>query len=331
MAEINEMQPIKNKKDLNNGLKLISENEQFYSLALFDILGFSDFVESNGNKVVLNLYEKLLNLVNKQKSSFKNNKNIVGSVVPAPISPDWKENLLIADANGFINVCHFSDTFIIYVNYLLGKRPFSLRDSIYEPYPLLLGELGEKQYTIFYQEHRIYLSFLQTCMDFFCQAIVSGIPMRGCISSGLATMNPYKSIFFGQPIVEAARGETVRNFLGISFGKSFNNHHPVYNDYFIPYYDDMKEEKSAYLSPMLLDWARYWRKTPEFNKYNFYDCISKMNNKPSFSKYYENTVKYFDFSQKHANWSEEINRDGINDILTYYGKTKEWFNAIKKT
>ena len=44
MAEINEMQPIKNKKDLNNGLKLISENEQFYSLALFDILGFSDFV-----------------------------------------------------------------------------------------------------------------------------------------------------------------------------------------------------------------------------------------------------------------------------------------------
>lgn len=330
MTEFNDMQPIKDKKELSSGLKQISENEQVYSIALFDILGFSNFVETNGSKIVLDLYNKLLQLVDRQKSSFGKKDSIVGSVVPAPVSDDWKSNLLIADANGYINVCHFSDTFIIYVNFLLGKRPFWLRDSKYEPYPLLLGEIGTKQYSIFYEEHRIYLSFLQTCMDFFCQSIVAGIPLRGCISTGTAIMNPYKSIFVGEPIVEAARGETVRNFLSVSFGKSFNNHHPVYNDYFIPYYDDMKEVKSEYLSPMLLDWARYWRESPNFNKINFNECINKMDKNKSFSGYYKNTIKYFEFSQKHANWSEEINREGVKEIFGYYRKTKEWYDTTER-
>ena len=45
----------------------------------------------------------------------------------------------------------------------------------------------------FYQEHQIYLSFLQTCMDFFCQSIIAGIPLRGCVSSGFALMDSNKS------------------------------------------------------------------------------------------------------------------------------------------
>lgn len=44
-------------------------------------------------------------------------------------------------------------------------------------------------------------------MDFFCQSIIEGIPLRGCISTGIAMMDQYKSIYFGNPLVEAARGE----------------------------------------------------------------------------------------------------------------------------
>jgi hypothetical protein len=65
--------------------------------------------------------------------------------------------------------------------------------------------------------------------------------------------------------------------LGIAFGKSFNNYHPVYNDYFIPYLDHIKENfgNSKFLSPMMLDWARYWRNHYEFQKLNLKDSIMK--------------------------------------------------------
>ncbi|MBQ8057542.1 MAG: hypothetical protein IJ275_04310 [Ruminococcus sp.] len=320
--------PLKSQSEFDEYMEEICCKEQVYSMALFDILGFSNFVESNGNQVVLDLYNKLLDLVDKQKSTMDGQESIAGSVVPAPVSNDWKQNVLIADANGYINVCHFSDTFLIYVNYQLSKRPFWLRDQKYEPYPLLLGEIGTEQYPIMYDRHHIYLSFLQTCMDFFCQAIVAGIPLRGCVSTGLAVMNPYKSIYLGSPLVEAARGETAQNAIGIAFGKSFNNSHPVYNDYFIPYLAHIKEKNKEFLSPMMLDWARYWRESSYFNKYNLKDCINKMNNNPHFSSYYDNAIKFFDFSANHKNWSNELDREAITDIKDYYVKANEWYKSV---
>lgn len=145
--------------------------------------------------------------------------------------------------------------------------------------------------------HPIYLSFLQTCMNFFCQAIVAGIPLRGCIGTELAIMNQDKSIYLGEPLVEVAKGETAQNALGIAFGKSFNNSHPVYNNYFIPYSVHIKDEKESknrkYLSPMMLDWARYWRESSDFKKYFLKDCINKMNKNPKVSFYYDNAIKFF--------------------------------------
>lgn len=321
------LQQIKTEKELEIKLKDSNSREQLYSIALFDILGFSNFVQENGNEVILNLYNKLLDLINKQKSTFQKS-GVAGSVVPVPVSEDCRESVYIADANGYINVCHFSDTFIIYVNYLVAKQPFWLADRKHEEHPLLLGEVGTIQYPIFYKEHRIYLSFLQTCMDFFCQAIIEGIPLRGCISTGLAVMDNNKSIFFGNPLVEAARGETVRNSIGICFGKSFNNHHPIYNDYFIPYLNYIKEKNSEHISPMMLDWARYWRNTPNYNKYDFYRCVNKMNKNSNFSYYYDNAIKFFDFSKKHQQWFNEINRENMKDIIDYYERVKNWFNNL---
>ncbi len=114
-------------------------------------------------------------------------------------------------------------------------------------------------------------------MDFFCQSIIVGIPLRGCVSSGFALMDSNKSIYFGTPLVEAVRGEPARKALGISFGKSFNNHHPVYNDYFIPFWDFIKTDdpKSKFISPMALDWSRYWRISPDYKDFSFADCIKK--------------------------------------------------------
>lgn len=318
--------PLTSREQIEEKLREIASQEQVYSIALFDILGFSNFVQENGNQVVLDLYNKLLDIVEKQKSTPDGNIDYAGSVVPVPISEDWKNGALIANTNGYVNVCHFSDTFLIYVNYQLSMPSYWLADTIYEPYPLLLGEKGAITYPVIYEQHHIYLSFLQTCMEFFCQAIIAGVPLRGCISSGLAIMDLYKSIYLGQPLVEAARGETAQNALGVAFGKSFNNSHPVYNKYFIPYLAHIKEEsKSKYLSPMMVDWARYWRETPTFAQYNLEECINKMNSNPDFSSYYDNAVKFYRFSEKYKDWFNEINRDELEDITDYYECVKKWY------
>lgn len=323
--------PLKSTDEVEEALKQIEENEQLYSIALFDILGFSNFVTNNGTEVILELYNKLLDLINKQKSTPEGEASFAGSVVPVPTSPDWKNNALIADANGFVRVCHFSDTFIIYVNYQLGKQGWWLRDTKYEPNPLLIGEANTPYCPIFFDSHAIYLSYLQTCMEFFCQAIFAGIPLRGCLSTGMALMDQEKTIYFGDPIVEAARGETAQDAIGIAFGKSFNNYHPVYHDYFIPYLGHMKSNsnKTKFLSPMVLDWPRYWRHSPDFKEHSLVEYINKMNTDSNFSKYYENAIKFVEFSEKHENWSDEINRDGMGDILDFYKRATKWYKNTK--
>lgn len=317
--------------ELKNVLDKICQHEQLYSIALFDVLGFSKLVSSQGNQVVLDLYKKLLDILDKQKTHNDGATGFAASVVPVPVTKDWKQSIMVAETNGFINACHFSDTFLIYVNYELCHNGFFLSTPFNEPYPLLLGEVGTECFPVLYQKHNIYLSFLQTCMEFFCQALISGIPLRGCISTGLAIMDHTKSIYIGEPIVEAARGEPAQNSLGIAFGKSFNNSHPVYNKYFIPYLNHLKQddERTKFLSPMMLDWARYWRESPDFKDYDFFECINKMNTDEKSSSYYEKTIKFFEFSKGHKNWASELNREGINDITDYYKRVIEWFESAK--
>ena len=330
MSEININEAKKlNFEEVKEHLKEASEYEQLYSIALFDILGFSNIVENNNMQVILDLYNKLLDLIKKQSSESGKNYSFAGMAEPVPMTKDWKESIWVGDANGFINVCYASDTFIIYVNYLVNRNPFRLATKKYEPHPLLWGESGQPEYPVFYAKHHIYLSFLHTCMDFFCQSIMAGIPLRGCISTGPAVMNPQKGIYVGSTLVEAAKGETAQNALGLAFGKSFNNSHPVYNDYFIPYRGHIKHGKYAkFLSPMVPDWARYWRETPEYKDYDLTSLINKMNKNEEFSSYYDNAIKFVEFSEKHENWSKEFNRDGICNIIYYYNKAQKWYESV---
>lgn len=323
--------PITSSEAMDEAIQKSEKQEQLYSIALFDILGFSNFVENNGNCVVLELYHKLIDLIHQMESNYGRNGNFSGSVVPVPISDDWKSNQLIADANGYIHVCHFSDTFIIYVNYLFERTSWWLLDSFYEPHPLLLGKIGTEYCPLFYQEHHIYLSFLQICMEFFCEAIRAGIPLRGCVSTGMATMDKHQAIYFGRPLVEAARGEQAQDAIGIAFGKSFNNYHPVYNRYFIPYFDHMKknEEKTDFLSPMVLDWPRFWRGHHEFKDLSIADHINKMNKNSAFSSYYDKAIKFTNYSKQYEDWSERIDYEGGVDIIDYYNRVEKWYKGLE--
>ena len=313
--------------EIKEKIQEIEKEEQLYSIALFDILGFSNFVQTHGTDIVLELYQKLVDLIHKMEPGENGYVTFSGSVVPVPISPDCKHNQLVADANGYIRVGHFSDTFLIYTNYLIKRQPFWLADSYYEENPLLIMEANTKYNPLIIKEHSLYISFLQVCMEFFCEAIRAGIPLRGCVATGMAIMNKHDSIFLGEPLVEAARGEPAQNAIGIAFGRSFNNYHPIYNRYFIPYLKNIKENdiKAEFLSPMMLDWPRFWRHKYASDKPLIEDYISKMNDNPKFSKYYDNAIKFAEFSEEHENWSNEIDREGMTDIIDYYKRVKKWY------
>ncbi len=307
---------------ISNNFDEIFSQEQFYSIAVFDILGFSNYISENGNKTILNLYRRLLNLAYKPD---------ILRMAPVPLSKDWKYSTYALNVNGYVRTAHFSDTFIIYVNYISNRSDSCyLNNQKYEEYPLLLFEELAKIFVPFLFNHSIFLTFLHTCMEFFCNAVVEGIPLRGCVSFGKATMDSSNDIYFGESLVEAARGEPSRKSLNISFGKSFNNYHPIYNDYFIPMFDYIKNDSKAnFLSPMILDWPRFWDELPIFQKYSFEDCIRKMDSNPNFSEYYDNAIQMYKFSKKHRNWSKEINRDNLKNIVVFYDVGREWYNLVK--
>ena len=81
------------------------------------------------------------------------------------------------------------------------------------------------------------------------------------------------------------------------------------------------------MSPMMVDWARYWRNSPDYKNFSLKECIEKMNTNPSFSSYYENAIRFFEFSKQHEQWFHEIKLDGIHDILSYYDSVKEWYDT----
>ena len=317
-------------EDIEKYLHESAAKEQLYSIALFDILGFSNYVENNGMEAIMNLYKRLLDLVYQQQSTNQGESCITG-VVPIPTSSDCKHSFYIAQGNGYINVIHFSDTFVIYVNYDITAPGYWLRDSKYEPFPLIQNEDGAVIPVDFFRNTGILPSFLQTCMEFFCSSIIAGIPLRGCIATGMATMDKYNNIYIGKPLVEAAKGETERKSIGITYGKSFCHYHSIYNDYHIPYLDNIKNgyEYSKYLSPMALDWPRYWRNRSDFNQYNIADCINKMNNDERVAEYYNNAIAFSEFSEKHSNWPQEINRENITDIYSFYDSVIQWYKVVR--
>lgn len=320
--------PIPN-TEFDDYLKTSAKQEQLYSIGFFDILGFSNFVEQNGTKIIMDLYQRLLDLVYRQQSSKDGESRRTGAV-PVPVSDDCKNSFYVAQGNGYVNVIHFSDTFLIYVNYDIAAPSFWLRDGKYESHPLTFNEKGALLNNNFFNKPSIYPSFLKTCMEFFCSALAAGIPLRGCISTGMATMDKYKNIYIGKPLVEAAKGEPERKSIGITYGKSFCHYHSIYNDYHIPFFNHVKGgfDSANYLSPMAVDWPRYWRLYSDFSKDSIKDCIMRINYDERFSKYYTNAIEFSEFSEQHQNWAQEVNWDGITDIFEFYERTKQWYNNV---
>ena len=89
---------LKSQEEIDKKLQEFSGREHLYSIALFDILGFSNFVQKNGTDTIMELYTKLLDLINRRASSYDNVGDFEVSVAPVPFFENSPPNVLFHPA-----------------------------------------------------------------------------------------------------------------------------------------------------------------------------------------------------------------------------------------
>jgi len=179
----------------------------------------------------------------------------------------------------------FSDTFILWVE----------NDSFHQP------RFG---------------GFYEWCIHIFIEAVKRGIPLRGAISRGRAIMDDDKKIYLGEPIVEAAKLESKQAWLGVALGLSCRMIQPSEAFCLLPYKEHLKLEVtnspdnidvmvngekrnmtigwSGIASNFVLDWPRIWRNQESIDPI---EAIKKLNTEAAFSSYYDNTIKFIEYSK----------------------------------
>lgn len=170
--------------------------------------------------------------------------------------------------------CFFSDTFLLWIEL----------DSFLQP--TMAG-------------------FLEKCCIIFCEALKREIPLRGVISKGTAIMDEENRIFLGKPLAEAAKAEPHQNWLGVGFGRTICDIHPMDMRYTLPYRKHLKstEKDKKHLksieeelfSEIVLDWPSWWR---ENEKIDAVQIINRMNTNVSFESYYANCISFVEASKK---------------------------------
>ncbi|OHB83608.1 MAG: hypothetical protein A2Z38_05320 [Planctomycetes bacterium RBG_19FT_COMBO_48_8] len=138
-------------------------------------------------------------------------------------------------------------------------------------------------------------------LEFFCEVLELGIPLRGGVAVGEADIDKKTRTYTGVPLNEAASVEGAQNWIGVSFGPSFAQ--PPYNwfepDQAIVYRAHRKPSKADLVPGAVLDWPRKWRDTRQTPADS---VIQQMNVDPKFSIYYENTMRFIDFSEQNKDW-----------------------------
>lgn len=242
-------------------------DESNIALAFFDILGTSEKIRSGQYNKVYNFYSYMVDLCSEEQIP------ISFSNLPGHFNEDADVVLNCPLKHAF-----FSDTFMIWIEYeqLFGM---SLR------------------------------GFYEKCMDVFIEAIKQGIPLRGAISRGTAIMNVEKNIFLGKPIVEAARAEAAQNWMGIGLTRSCQQAEISEAWLLLPYTDHIKatqtkNSKDILFTNCVLDWPKYWRNTQDND---VIPIIEKMNDDAAFSSYYDNAIKFVNYSAQNPNfWDNKL-------------------------
>jgi len=156
--------------------------------------------------------------------------------------------------------------------------------------------------------------FMARCADMICEALKMGLPLRGALSVGSAVMHSRTGTFVGAPIVEAAKLEQTQDWLGVSLGPSMlaadvaSEFDPTL---VIPYEIPFKKGKANNLSDLALDWPSRFRARFGVSPV---EAIRVIDRSPVHRVYYDNAVKFAEFSAGPVFRSDGFHRPNLGEL-----------------
>jgi hypothetical protein len=165
--------------------------------------------------------------------------------------------------------------------------------------------------------------FERAINDFICKGLQMGLLLRGTLSYGMAHFDRESGIFLGKPLVEAAKGELLQDWVGITVGMSVNSN-KMYSfwcyepKHLIDYDRHFKADKQIQIQKLLtnlvFDWPRTWRE-----KYSEIDLIKTLenlsNNAPDIAKIkYTNTIDFVKYSNNNQQWWAKLQKVEYDDF-----------------
>lgn len=143
-------------------------------------------------------------------------------------------------------------------------------------------------------------SFTHLVAEAICFGIETELPLRGGIAVGEVILDKNAGIYLGLPLVEVARTESAQQWVGASFGPSFQEAgRGFYLNTVLPYKSQYKTPTTAYMTGIAVDWPRHWRET---RKSDPRPLLRSLDRDPAFSAYYRQTLGFVDFSENHHDW-----------------------------
>lgn len=248
-----------------------------YLIGFFDVLGFETLLEKLKLGGILEKYQQLIDIINKNNENHNRLKslNMHGAF--------WVQDGIFELYE--IRGAYASDSIIIWANRKLGGGVRFADGSF--GHPNISSD-----------------NFLQICNELICSSIEIGLPLRGAVAMGEAFIDEENRIFLGSPFVDVARLEKRQIFIGASPCESFRNQtlNPMYLLPFKRHLKQLKENEKELTFGAVLDWPRHWR---DSRKSDPSELIILLNTDKKFDKYYANALQLIEFSKKNDRYWEE--------------------------
>lgn len=161
--------------------------------------------------------------------------------------------------------------------------------------------------------------FLNRCARVFCEALAQGLPIRGAISAGRATLNKERGIYLGLPLIEAVRLEGKSDWIGVSLAASWQSETlriPVPPDMVFVYDPPLKQGGDILFSGLVLDWPRVWRESREDSALPHLESLRLPELPQELKARYDAASTFWLHSEKNQDWClpPGFTRETVRDL-----------------
>lgn len=147
--------------------------------------------------------------------------------------------------------------------------------------------------------------FLDRCSRVFCQALALGLPVRGAISVGRATLDKSRGIYLGEPLIEAVRLESKLNWIGVALAASWKSESlriPVPPDRVFLYQPPLKDGAAPLFGDLVLDWPRVWRESRQDSASDHLSELADPGLPEALHERYVAAIRFWEFSDANKDW-----------------------------